>query len=434
MKNIPTTATHAIGCACKHYTTTERLPSISAASEVFAIRPSALPDKGWLTSDIADAICTAVVMGYAIQLTSMGFAVEFGYESDDDAEKHEEVESLFDHLGVTIKCSKLTQKTENPLIVAKDSWVSSGKSSTVLNHLDGVVSAAHFANLRLGQPKYSGVKYYGAYIGGTYDGSTTNLIGVSKLDQYTSQYRNTTLSEKMDIAKKFTAANDVSVAVDTFLSEISPRVLSNKSIRLNNASGGAFKAMTDQEYDESKGLFKSYHGMIRALKLVPNPSAADTTYFEISAGEDTSKVASCFPCGTYMLAADRPATAVHLGRGDNWNIPDYRVNVTINKHESTTLKTLMTSDRDTCWAFDITLYYLLGLANLKRHGLFDTLPFYETADKVNSMLSKTKSGKNFVRKLSGETVDLLGDIPAIFLEALTFEKSFTNRISSTLKS
>lgn len=435
MKPILTTAEHALVCACKHYETTELLGSQSAASEAYAIRPSALPAKGWLTSDIADAICTAVVMGYAIQLTSMELPVAFGYESDDDAEIHTDVVRLFNRLGITITCSKLDPKSENPLIVAKDPYVSSSDALVIKEQLDTVANAADFANLRLSQPLYDSVKYYGAYIGGTCDHASTALIGVSKLDQYDSHYRALSTSEKRDIEKKFNVANEVSVSVDSFLSKISPVVLRNKHIRLTNTNDGIFVAMKKQDYDHSLGLFKSYHGMIRAFKLVPNPGASNTTYFEISAGKDTSKVASCFPCGTYMLAADRPATAVHLGRGDNWNIPDYQVKVAINQRDSTSLKTLMTSDRDTCWAFDITLYYLLGLAKLKGHSVFDDLPFKDKADEVARMLTKTKPSArgSAVRKLSEDAVALLDNIPAIFLEALTFEKSFTKRISETLK-
>ncbi len=38
----------------------------------------------------------------------------------------------------------------------------------------------------------------------------------------------------------------------------------------------------------------------------------------MAVGSDTSQMASCFPCTTYMYAAGFPPSSVHLGRGESW--------------------------------------------------------------------------------------------------------------------
>ena len=428
MKTIPTTATHGLNCSCKDYAVNDWSQKSHLLAKQNHIAPATLPSGDWLTENIAYDICTAVVLGYSIYLKSIRQTAVFSYENDSDAEKHIAVKQKFHNLGVDIECVKLPAKSDNPLIVA-----GTAHTDTIQVQLSSVIASADFTNLRLSQPKYNQVKYYGAYIGGTYDNTETiKLIGVSQLEQYTSIYRNLTSAEKERIGSKFKSADFVSVKIDEFLNEISPIVLKNKNIKLNNLNGVPFTPMTNQTYDNSKGLFKSYHGMIRAMKLVPNPSVSNTTYYEISAGNDTNKVASCFPCASYMLSAQKPASAVHLGRGDNWNIPNYAVKVTVNPHESTPLKTLMSTGTDTSWAFDISFYYLLGLDKLQKTSNFTRMPHHEKFSNISNIMSKTIESRQIVRKLTEKEVSLISSIPNIFLESLTFEKSFTDRILNTL--
>lgn len=62
------------------------------------------------------------------------------------------------------------------------------------------------------------------------------------------------------------------------------------------------------------------HGMCLAVQKCcewgPN-----CTPFEVATGTQTTKMASCFPCTTYMYATNYPPSSIHLGRGESWVPP-----------------------------------------------------------------------------------------------------------------
>lgn len=115
--------------------------------------------------------------------------------------------------------------------------------------------------------------------------------------------------------------------------------------------------------------------------------------FEVALGSNTTKVSSCLPCSLFMMANGRPASSTHLGRGDNWGIPANCPEELINK-----------------WKEHVKEYYKEGLKLFERsareYPVIDMLMFDFPA---------------------GPT------IPDFFLEALTFESKFTDRIKKTLK-
>jgi hypothetical protein len=115
--------------------------------------------------------------------------------------------------------------------------------------------------------------------------------------------------------------------------------------------------------------------------------------FEIALGENTTKVSSCFPCSTFMAANDIPASSTHLGRGDNWNIPTDAYEMRKN------------------WEKQINLWYSTakGLLQAKSNA------------KTNNLLAMMANNHREQ------------NVPAIFLEALTFERPFTERIKNTLE-
>ncbi|AJQ92111.1 hypothetical protein [Gynuella sunshinyii] len=46
-----------------------------------------------------------------------------------------------------------------------------------------------------------------------------------------------------------------------------------------------------------------------------------TTPYEVATGNLTTKIASCFPCTTFLYAAGYPPSSAHLGRGESWVPP-----------------------------------------------------------------------------------------------------------------
>jgi len=59
------------------------------------------------------------------------------------------------------------------------------------------------------------------------------------------------------------------------------------------------------------------HGMVQAIYEAYDLGPSCTPY-EIAVGSQTTKMASCFPCTLFMVAAGYPPSSTHLGRGESW--------------------------------------------------------------------------------------------------------------------
>jgi hypothetical protein len=122
---------------------------------------------------------------------------------------------------------------------------------------------------------------------------------------------------------------------------------------------------------------------------------AKSFLFEIELPTNINKISSCFPCCTYMTANGVPPSSTHLGRGDHWNIPsDASGNPPFGR---------------TAWEGLINTWYQAGKKLLGN----STPAIFATAFKALAAYEQ-------------------GQIPAIFLEALTFEGNFTDKIIASL--
>lgn len=75
-------------------------------------------------------------------------------------------------------------------------------------------------------------------------------------------------------------------------------------------------------WDGQRGVVAYTHGMSWAMREAVRHGPWCTPY-EIATGSGTTKMASCFPCTTYMYAAGFPPSSIHLGRGESWApLPD----------------------------------------------------------------------------------------------------------------
>jgi hypothetical protein len=59
------------------------------------------------------------------------------------------------------------------------------------------------------------------------------------------------------------------------------------------------------------------HGMIQAVYQAYSLGPACVPY-EIAVGDQTTKLASCFPCTMFITALGYPPSSTHLGRGESW--------------------------------------------------------------------------------------------------------------------
>lgn len=161
---------------------------------------------------------------------------------------------------------------------------------------------------------------------------------------------------------------------------------------------------------QKTNLFGSIHGMTQSM--IHYISNADTSKvsMELALSADTCKVASCIPCSIFMWANGKPATATHFGRGDNWNFPSLAFRQLRMCSGPDGLTPLAGYPYVKNWIEHVWKAYDAGNACF--------------AGKPESWLSEDLA---FALHLGREK------IPQMFLEALTFEGSFLDKMLSTLK-
>ena len=361
---------------------TEKIAGFDAAKKMGAGHGAIFLQDPFLNKDLANALCTLIVLGYAREVKNCTFQYEGGNKDMTKAAKekaaYETVQKLFGDLKVNIKVSSSVPAKDFPFIVAlnrKIANMDSARAALSDDYTNYLKKITNNTNAKTPPP-------VGAYIGGLSTISKLFIVGPSKLEQYKPTYR---LADDDSIKPSFEKAKaSTNDAIKAIAAIPRPSASEVSHADLNSLETGSFS---------SGGLYKSYHGMVQAMVNYKSNMDTNSVIFEIALGEGTTKVSSCFPCSTYMAASGTPASSIHLGRGDNWNIPPgndaaYKL-----------------------WAGKIMDWYKLG------KGLF---------------ISPKSDGN--IKKL----LDELGkkgrerDIHNIFLEALTFEASFTDRIINTL--
>lgn len=340
-----------------------------------------------LNKEKADALCTAIILGYA-KTKKEGVCFEWEprdqsipaekAKEDQDKADYENVRNLFGNKGVTIKVGASVNKDHFPFIVAIGNAIP-GTSAGKLVMTDEANYAQSLERKLAPVTGFGETK--GAYLGGYATISTINLVGVSNLGLYQPVYR----SVDTTIAGAYNQARYATEKVNAWVTEQVQERAGGLTINGIKAALNSTVQTTLPDYQAGK-LFKSYHGMIVAMTHFQSDISQnkDGIFFEIAAGKDTNKVSSCFPCATYMVSAGKPPTSIHLGRGDNWAVPGGAL------YKST-------------WESNIRSWFNDGKAAV--------------------------SGK--LGDVGTASPDI---IPAVFLEALTFEGSFTDKIINTLKS
>jgi hypothetical protein len=352
---------------------------------------------GWLNSEMADALCTAITMGFARDYSEKhnGQSMLFEYDEVADYTKYYAVQKYFSTYGVNIEIGLSKPQSEMPFIFGLNDGGAfepdEGKKDEIINAFDGVIASMQSAANKLGDesPK-------GAYIGGIITHEETgwyfNPVGASSLELYLPFYRTATDAEWIKIKEAYERAvegtNDTVKAV-------------YESAGISFSDDSKF----DTKYEE-RSLFKSCHGMVRAMDVFynffanndPQKSKVQELYYvEFALGKNTAKVSSCVPCSIFMTSYGKPASSTHLGRGDNWNFPEKGTNLAGEKGK---------------WEKKIIEYYTKGM------------PLLLEAERPMIVALETAFSTNKVED---------NEIPDIFLEALTFEKSFTDRIINVLK-
>ena len=359
------------------------------------------PMAYFLTKKNADALCTAILLGFSVP--NNGKKINFQYfldsnVSDPDKKKkneaeltaHVTVKKLFEDMGVLIDISQSTPVDDFGYIIARTSRMSNAQIAALetAQYTNYLKKLTETVNKKNPVPK-------GAYIGGRSTVNQLTIVGPSRLTFYPAKYRavDASVEQSYNLAK--TSTNDAIAAIQEVQTTFKPS--SGYTLTLVDL----IKPVEENYYEPANPakpnpgpptprLFASNHGMILAMIKYATDIDNNSFIFEMALGANTQKVSSCVPCSMFMAANERPPTSIHLGRGDNWNIPDE-------------YKGMMRNN----WRKNVIAWY--------------------------------KKGKDIMigKKLKTDIFTALApfndeDIPDIFLEALTFEGSFTDKIISTL--
>ncbi|MCL2082748.1 MAG: hypothetical protein FWH04_05900 [Oscillospiraceae bacterium] len=346
-----------------------------------------------LNRRIADALCTAITIGFLMDNNDgkSGSKTKFIYE--DGAREHTNLLDLLKEYRVEgTSITPQTSKAEQPFIWANSrggfSKIETGGFASELKTLVG--------RLEEEINKVDSGGLHGAYIGGIADIATKklNLLVPSLLWQ---RSRNTHMSNdepsNATVSSSYESSRAISqVLIDELKGYRAAKggiILESRSIDRIRAFGDLPKKLT------SNALFASVHGLITAMTDAP-PINSNSVNVELALGKDTCKIAACIPCSLFASSQNAPASATHLGRGDNWNFPE---NFGIGS------RGIYAS-----WEKTIGDMYYKGMgAGLVGDKIRAIPEFIALVEKDKSM------------------------IPQIFLDSLTFEGKFTKRIADTLQ-
>ncbi|MDR0557647.1 MAG: hypothetical protein LBG43_07270 [Treponema sp.] len=343
-----------------------------------------------LNKPIADALCTVITLGFARENEKRN-KLCFEYDKDEDKAAYEKVKILFAKVGVCIDIGKSVSQAEFPYILGTDltglQLENFKKSLNVwVKEIDAMMNEANEPD-----PNKNQTSPQGAYIGVQIlvDGAgdivdDPSIYGPSSLSLHRPIFRMISPEEQEPIAIAYRNA-----------------VMNTNAAVLAITRGLHVTDYSDFNIPYKPGhLFGSGHGMIRAMvNRRDNPPGCDSVFAEIALGSGTTKVSSCLPCALFMQSFGYPASSIHLGRGDNWRIPD--------SPSDSVLKNWKDYIRD-CY----------------KDGLQAFNPDIKLA--TNNIILGAMV-ERIIRQDAQE-------IPNLFLESLTFEDSFTNRIISAFAS
>lgn len=260
-----------------------------------------------LNKQLSDTLCSIIATGF-LKRNSGSKCIH-----EPDKKRNHELLKRFMKNNFSIQIELDEMKAYKPAegsIVAQSPRAESGQTENINDDLSFMINKIEARVKKIKSEKGITNSLRGAYIGGIYDTSKLELLGPSELWQYSPEYREVDDA----VERAYRNAKEVSNNVIEILNSMIGEKLSDK-IRLSIAR----ETSITEEYTAGK-LFASVHGMTRSICTYAG--AYNTpTILELALSEDTNKVGSCIPCALFMKSYGKPASAIHLGRGDNWNFP-----------------------------------------------------------------------------------------------------------------
>ena len=385
----------------------------------------------------ADALCTVITLGYIVSAKDKSPKNSYIIFQEGDALKDKATEDQ--HRKLLAKLARLaapedlfeftmqraTDKSKHPIILAHTRY-------SALQPDIAQDDLSIFGQLEKKINDDTKISLKGAYVGGSITTSKTELLDPSILYWYDQGCREISQKDAGDLINSGNNALAVTEAVQGFLGETfkGSKPLEHNGMLVYQAPERPLSAAvsgrahglaliskssepplsSDMSDRPTAGkLFASVHGMTQAIIHYSRTNdAKERVNMELALGKDTCKVASCIPCSIFMWANETPASATHFGRGDNWNFP-HDVFEKIRKYAKT-------GD-------------LMSLPIFARNWVACVQNAYDVGKKY------FPTGQN--SWISEDLRSVLGfgsaKVPQLFLEALTFESSFLDKMLSTLK-
>ncbi|MDR1176589.1 MAG: hypothetical protein LBK83_14090 [Treponema sp.] len=348
----------------------------------------------FLTNETADALCTIIALGFAASEIEQNGNITFEFDVPGDRPDYVEAAAVFTDLGVPVTIQQSPSQTLMPFILGTNL-----PPALTQNFIDSLINTsgvvrnmmALAAGPNAPRGAYIGITFtVGAATGVPIPGDDPLVFGPSALEQYAPVYRQVT-------------DNSVGNAYQAAVLHINAAAA---AVAAGNGNNLAVAAPFNDPYVPGR-LFGSCHGMIRAMAVQPAPAGPyagvgnTQVYAELALGDNTSKVSSCLPCAMFMSSFGMPASSIHLGRGDNWKLPG-----DVSQLVYTT------------WADSILTHYARGIS------LFNPVVLFN------------RGAMNFDNYIANQICvlppnNINQEIPEIFLEALTFESSFLDKIINT---
>lgn len=177
------------------------------------------------------------------------------------------------------------------------------------------------------------------------------------------------------------------------------------------------------------------HGMCTAITHCEDQGPWCTPY-EMATGTQTTKMASCFPCTTYMYSSGYIPSSIHLGRGESWVPPRSGPRLEVDLYSNTQPPAPLNTncDQHICqnlsasWHRSIYHLLVLGaniLCNDRAKEFIDPLHL-NNARELTNQLERYNSPND------PAALDINTQGGAFFLDALSVHDSELNRLLRTL--
>lgn len=164
--------------------------------------------------------------------------------------------------------------------------------------------------------------------------------------------------------------------------------------------------------------------------------------FELSTGDQTTKISSCFPCTTYMYATGYPPSSTHLARGESWVPPapeSIMKNSSAQSGQATTYVAPIVNSALNNWHREIFSYMELGFSYLQKDTVKsrclddkykDGGTYAATFNALNDKIITLKADDDIGAMSGAQKISSQGG--NLFLDALTVHDKELSRVKRVL--